>query len=286
MHILGIILALTALICWGIGDFLIQRTSRDYGIWTSTFCITVLGAIVLFPFAQQDFPVLFQTKNALFLLGVAVVTCIGGLLVFESLKQGKIAAVEPVLSFELPLTVLLGVVVLGEELLPLQMILIIFVFGGILLLGYTGRLQSKHFLEKGILIALLATIMMACVNFTTGLASRAVGPIATIWFVHSFVGIVCIIRLFVTRSWRHLVKDISLHPIESFFVAVLDNGAWLAYAAAVIIIPISLTVAITESYIILAILLGVIINKERLLRHQWVGVIVTLAAILVLSYIS
>jgi|GEM_PF-4617325 3-methyladenine DNA glycosylase Mpg len=51
---LGVLLALGALASWTVGDFFIQRTSRKLGIWKALFFITILGAIVLFPFRQSE----------------------------------------------------------------------------------------------------------------------------------------------------------------------------------------------------------------------------------------
>jgi drug/metabolite transporter (DMT)-like permease len=79
---------------------------------------------------------------------------------------------------------------------------------------------------------------------------------------------------------------IKKHPRESFALAVLDNGAWVLYSLSMTLIPISLSTTISGAYIILTILLGVTINKEKLLGHQWAGVIVAVISVLTLSIIS
>lgn len=276
MSIIGIGFALLALLCWGFGDFFIQRTSRDFGIWPSLFCITGTGAVALFPFAFKHLGIMFSGSQIWFLLLVSVITLLVALLEFKALKVGKISVIEPILSFELPLTVLLSVIALSENLNSLQMILIAFVFGGILLVGYTGeKIHARHMLEKGALLALGATVVMAFVNLTTGLASARVGPVAAIWFIHTFLAITCLGYFIITKSWHTFVQHVKRHPYESFWVAVCDNGAWIAYATAALLIPISLTITISESYIIVTILLGVIINKEKLMKHQWVGVMIS-----------
>lgn len=285
MLIFGIILALIALVSWGIGDFLIQKTSRDFGVWQSMFCITAFGAIVLFPFAYSQIGIILHSSKLLHLCLLGALSLTASLLLFEALKIGKMTVVEPIASFELPLTVFLGVVLLHEQVTTVEMFLIMAVFGGILLVGYTGGVQAKHLLEKGTLIALLAAALMAGVNFTTGLVSQDVGPITTIWFVHTFVALVCAGYFFSTRSWGSVRQHIHAHPYESIGVAMFDNIAWVTYAAAVMFIPISLAITISESYIILAIILGVIINKERLLAHQWIGVAMALVSVITLAAI-
>lgn len=283
---LGIIFALLALICWGFGDFFIQRTSREFGVWPSTFCITAAGALILFPFVFKSLPTLFSSPTIWLLLALGVGTLIVGLVTFDALKLGKISVIEPIMSFELPLTVLLVVIILRENITSIQTLLIAFVFGGILLVGYTGNAKARHLLEKGALMALLAALLQAGVNIATGFSSQEIGPVETIWFVHTFVAIICVFYFSFTNTWHGLVKHVGQHPYETTAVAILDNAAWVFYAFATTLIPISLAITISESYIILTIILGVIINKEKLLHHQWVGVILSLVAVIILSSIS
>lgn len=286
MHLLGIFTAFVAFLFWGVGDFFIQRTSRNSGIWPSTFCITGFGAIVLLPFAWKSLPVLFTPETFLPLALLGVGTLLAGLATFSALKEGKIAAIEPVLSFELPLTILVAVLFINENISNVQAVLIAFVFGGILLIGYAGRMHTKQFLERGAVLALLAALLQAGVNFATGLASRGVGPIETIWFAHTVVACACILYFTGTRSWSTFITHLRKHPRESSTLAVLDNGAWVAYSVSMTLIPISLATTISGAYIILTILLGVIVTKEKLSAHQWIGVAIATISVLALSAIS
>ena len=51
-------------------------------------------------------------------------------------------------------------------------------------------------------------------------------------------------------------------------------------------IPIAIAVAISESYIALAALLGMLINREILMKHQKAGLIAALASAVLLSMIT
>lgn len=286
MHYLGLLFAFFAFLGWGFWDFLIQRTSRAGGIWASTFCVTAAGAIILFPFVFKSIPTLFGWENFWFLLALGAGTLVVGLVTFAALKAWKIAVIEPIMSFELPLTVLLVVLLIREHISNFQMLLIAFVFGGILLVGYTGGVINRRLFEKGALLALLAALLQAGVNFAVGLSSQSVGPIETIWFAHTFVAYSCIVYFTVTQTWHSFFIHVKQHPYDSFMVAMLDNAAWVFYAAATTFIPISFAVTVSEAYIVLTIILGVLINREKLLVHQWIGVAISLASVLVLSAIS
>src|SRR3989344_1304783 len=106
----GIGLAFVAMLCWGFGDFLIQRSTRKIGDWETLFFITAFGAVVLAPFVYKDIPSLFTevSRTTYILLGASVILLIAALLDFEALKKGKLAVVEPIWSSEVPVAALLS----------------------------------------------------------------------------------------------------------------------------------------------------------------------------------
>ena len=72
---LGVLFALGALIFWGLGDFLIQRSTRKVGNWETLFIITLFGTVILIPFIYKDLYSLlsFQDKSFLILLVVSII---------------------------------------------------------------------------------------------------------------------------------------------------------------------------------------------------------------------
>ena len=65
---IGILFAFAALIFWGFGDFLIQRSTRKFGDWETLFLIATFGAIVLTPFVRNDLAQIFSSIDSLKLL--------------------------------------------------------------------------------------------------------------------------------------------------------------------------------------------------------------------------
>ena len=68
----SLLFAFLAMLCWGFGDFFIQRTTRKIGDVESLAYIGIIGSIILLPFVIKDFSLLFSFKNLalLFLLGI------------------------------------------------------------------------------------------------------------------------------------------------------------------------------------------------------------------------
>src|SRR3989344_6416959 len=155
---IGVIFALGALVGWGIGDFLIQRSVRKLGDWEPLLIITGFGAVVLTPFVYGDIAsLIFKSDYSFFvLLGASIAIFLTAIIDFEALRIGKIAVVEPVYALEVPVSALLAFVVIGEVLEPLHTALVVTLMIGILMVSMRSRHFSRRvWLEKGAALAAL-----------------------------------------------------------------------------------------------------------------------------------
>ena len=78
----------------------------------------------------------------------------------------------------------------------------------------------------------------------------------------------------------------SGHRASLLPMMVTDNAAWVAYTFAMTLIPIAIATALSESYIIIAVILGLAIGHERLQPPQKVGLIAAVAAAVSLAAIT
>jgi drug/metabolite transporter (DMT)-like permease len=287
--------AFIALLCWGFGDFFIQRSIRAIGKIEALFFITVFGAIILFPFIQGEIAIfLVESQSALLLFVAGALSFISAYMQFRALEKGKLAAVEPAMSLELPATIMIGVFLLREHLTMWQLVLIAGVFIGVLVTSihrhhqhWWGRHKSrKVVLEAGVLMAGFGAIAMAGTNIMTGLASRGSSPLITIWFIHTFLAIISFVWLWLAGSLPTLLRDFRTYARVIIAVAVFDTAAWIAYSFAVLTLPIALTIGITESYVALAAFLGLRFNHEKFERHQIVGGLIAIGCSIALGIIS
>lgn len=288
MEYLGIIFAVVALVSWGFGDFFIQRTSRKTGIIDAMFFIDIVAAVVLLPFVWDELALL--DSRTIYILLIAGVVLIGAsFFLFTALKQGKLSIVEPVASLELPFTVVIAGFLGHERLDLLTYLIIAVVFTGIFLTVTEGRHVFKGAikkLEKGTLLAFGGAIMMALGNFTIGYASQETSPLMSIWATSLIILIPCMIYYIFTNRFGLMMRHIKTYPLTVLAEITFDNVAWIAFAFAVIYIPISVAITISESYIILAVLLGVFINRERLRHHQYLGVALAIGGVMLLAWLQ
>lgn len=289
MHnFLGIILALTALLCWGFGDFFIQRSTRIIGSYKALFFIGITGLIILFPFIYSEILTLTLT-NWLLLILLGIIVIFAALFDFEALRQGKICIVEPLLGIELPITVGLSVTLAGEKLIPLQWLLIAITFVGIIMavtMHHTHLHYHKRIFEKGAILAGVGAIGMALTNFLVGISSQQISPLMTIWFTHSCAAIASALILIYKKDFKNIISDFKKAPALFGAMSAIDNMAWLAFGYATTFIPISIAATISESYIVLASALGICVNREKLKSHQIIGIVLAIGGVLILSAIT
>lgn len=284
---MGIFFAFVALFAWGIGDFLVQKSTRRFGDGLAMFFVTGFGVIVLLPFILNDFSFLFDLRNFLVLLLSSLVILIAGLLDFEALRVGKIAIIEPINAVEVPVTVALSWFLLHEHLDFLQLLLVVVVIVGIFLVSTTSfKNFKKARLERGIWIAFVANLCMGGANFLIGVSARETSPLFINWFMNIFIFVAMSGFLFHTGQWRNIVKTWQAEKRLILLVSFFDNLAWVAYAAATVFIPIAIAIGISESYIALAAILGIVLNKEKLAGHQKIGLAITALAAVALAFFS
>jgi drug/metabolite transporter (DMT)-like permease len=287
----GIGLAFVAMLCWGFGDFLVQRSTRKIGDWETLFVICGFGSLILLPFVWKNIPAVFSNPGGegfLILLACAVILFIAALLDFEALKKGKLAVVEPIWSFEVPASALLAFFIIGERIGWLQIILITLLISGLILVSFHKVKASfkRLLMEKGVILAFVAAITMGAANFFLGWGARVTDPLMANFFINVFIMIATAIFLVGKGKFGKTIRDAFSYRGTLLPMSIFDNAAWVAFAFAMSLAPIAVAVALSESYIIVAVILGLLVNRERLQFHQKSGLVLAIIAAIVLAAIT
>jgi drug/metabolite transporter (DMT)-like permease len=282
----ALVAAIVAMVAWGIGDFLIQRSVRKIGDVETLAIIGVFGSLALAPWGVRFFIDNWEFSIFFGLVAFGLFFFIKSLVNFEALRVGKLSVVEIICEVELPIAVLLGFVLLNEHVTHLQIVLIAAVFVGVLLMALKEPLRPKHLIEKGALLALITAIFFGLTDYLAAYFARATSPIAVVWLpwvVFTIVALAVVAKRKNSGSFiKHVVKNRKL----VLWMAFLDVGAWVLYAFALLRYKLAIITAITESYVAVALILGLWINKERIKIHQFVGAVVAFISSIVLVTIS
>lgn len=288
VHI-GITLSFLAMLSWGIGDFFIQKSARKVGDWEALFFMSLFGAIILAPFAYTRVFAVFGTSHVA--LVALVIFCITFFLAsifdFEALRIGKLAVVEPIWSSEVPVSALLAFFIIGERISSFQVALIVILLVGLALVSLKNVSDWRKFIfEKGTIVALVAAILMGGANFFMGWTARLIDPITANFVVDIFVVLVTCIFLITQGKMSRLFQDMVQNRKTLLFMAIPDKIAWVAFAFAMSLAPIGVVVALSESYIIIAVILGLAVNKEKIKVHQKWGLCLAILSAVVLASIT
>jgi drug/metabolite transporter (DMT)-like permease len=283
---IGIALSFVAMLCWGLGDFWIQKSTRKIGVLESLFFITAFGVVVLLPFVYKNLPGIFTAHlETIAVIGLlCVVLLLAAVLDFEALRVGKLAVVEPIWSFEVPVAALLAFFILGERVTFFQTFLIAVLLFGLVLVSLRDKIQiSRVFLERGAVLAFFGAVFMGASNFFMGWGSRLSDPVMANFLSDLFIALVTGGILLFTGRFKNAIRDMFSNKQMLLQMSVSDKTAWLAFAFAMSLAPIAIATALSESYIIIAVILGLAVNKEKIKPHQKVGLIVAIIAAVVLA---
>lgn len=282
----GIALAFVAMLCWGFGDFLIQKSARKVGDWETLFFVSLIGLIIVAPFFfMRDFMSIFSNWTNLFvMLSAGIIISIAALLDFEALRRGKLSIVEPIWSVEIPAATVLAFIILDENITAVQILLIIGLIASMALVSYRNKgISGKIFMEKGVFLAFVAAITMGAAQFLIGWSARIVDPISINFFIDFVMLLVTFVYLVFHNRFKSSFQHFKNNAGTMIPMSISDKTAWLAYTVSMTILPIGVATALSESYIIVAVILGLLVNKEKLLTHQKIGLVGSIVSAIVLS---
>lgn len=283
----GVILAIVALFGWGIADFFVQKAARKVGVATTLFAGGLFGLVVLFPFVIGDLGALARPEDLTVLLAYAAVGLVTALFSLEAFRKGKLAVIGPLMGIELPVTILLAVALRGERLSSAQLLLVASVFLGIYMTAARRPFASERMpLEKGVLLGLVGAVTLGVYNFLTGVASQDVSPFMAVWFGRAVFALVFGVYLLSKGRLPAAFAAMRRHPALVFGLSALYLVAFICYSVSVTLIPISIATTISENYIVVAAILGVVVNKEKLMTHQALGACVAVVGILALAWVG
>jgi drug/metabolite transporter (DMT)-like permease len=277
---LSVFAAFGAMLCWGLGDFFIQRCTREEGDIEALAFIGIIGAVILLPLVVPDLHLLASPANLALLFTIGLVTLIAALLDFEALKEGKLSVIETVFEIELPATVILGLVFFGETVSTMQAALILLVLAGIGMISLES-LSKRHYMkrfERGILLGALGALAMAFLNFSTAAGARMVSPVMAVWVPYLVFTALCLFFIWRREGFRKLAENALSHKFNILGMGVFDTLAWVLFAFAVAKNELAITTAITGAYPAIALILAIAVNREKILRHQYAGAAIALCA--------
>jgi len=284
---IGILYAITAMLSWGVADFLAKKAIDKIG-YVKSMMINLsasLGPILICAalFARIQ---IVSVELVLLVIITAVFSTIGHFYFYKGLEKGNVCVVSPITSSWAVITALLAVVVLKEVLMPFQVAGVMVVFVGIFLVSTDLReLGNKlsHGMSNGASEGIVA-MMVWGITFTLAKPLvDIVGPAMTLLFMRGGP------FLFVF-SWTRIVRTNLTIPSKSILLflilsGLLDTLGFLAYNFGVTTEFVSIVSPIAATFPAVTIILAYMFLNERVVNSQKLGIVAILAGLVLISLI-
>jgi len=292
----SIIFAFLAMLCWGVGDFFIQRTVKKLGDFKTLLWINFIGGLGLTPFIIKDLPVIFTGLNLLSLVIMTIIQLAYGMFLFKAYDRGKLSVVEVVMIGELPVTIILGLIFFGERLSWSQLLIVIVIISGIFFISktrgnwldrikefFTGR---RRIWEKGVIFSIGAVLFSAAYNFFTAFNSREISAFTAVWFPWLLSSLILLVYAIWKQGWKSFRQESYSAWRLILITGVLDTLGWLSYALALIKEELSIITAIVAGYAVIAMILGIKFNKEKIGAWQYFGAALVFGGAIAMCFLT
>jgi len=159
-------------------------------------------------------------------------------------------------------------------------------FIGVILISVDfKKIKSQYFLEKGSIFALLTAVIVSLVNFLMAYGAKEIDPLVTLWLPWLVSGLICGVLIYEQKDKQFWKKSL-LNWRLILAVMIIDCLAWLFYVLATIKNDLSITISISESFIVIAIILGIFFNKEKITKPQVLGALLAISASVAIAFIK
>jgi drug/metabolite transporter (DMT)-like permease len=118
--------------------------------------------------------------------------------------------------------------------------------------------------ERGVAYAIAGAVGLGVTNFVVGFASREFSPLFIVWLTNLACALGSILIILKRSHLTCFRNDFRRHFNIIVAQCFLDSFAWTCFAYAAVLIPIGIATTVSEGYLALGALLGVLINRERL----------------------
>lgn len=306
----GVLLGLSAALCWGVADFCLRGATHAAGTFRALYFMQVFGLVALLatgPWLRLSFA--DATPSALLAAGaLSLVILVGAALLYRAFIIGKLAVVSPIAASFGAIATLLALLT-GErpstpQLLGLALLLVGVTLSGMALSHPNGQEATsgdsagpRRLLGPGVAEALIATVIFGAAYWALryvvvqlgGVQTALVGKLTDFvalsaivlvgWAARRFIGVPALAEGGAIPAARALAPRSGVFWLWLIPGALLDVGANVAYNIGVTSSLTSVVATLSSLFTAVTVLLAWIFLHERLTRVQWSGVALILVGI-------
>ena len=287
---LSIITGLIPMFAWGIADFLQSIALKKLTTAQVMFVSNLFFVLLILPFAFfVDLHI--QLNSLIVVLISSLFMSAGMILFFESMKIGEVSIVSPISASYPIVTVLLLIILLGYKLSIITLIAILIMMLGIALAS-TDLKKIRHLhTVKGVREAVLALLFFGIYFFLLELLSSdvkfifyftAMDPYTLFFYTSLFNGLVLVCYGFLKKG-KLDIKHAKSVVVYMFSAEVMYIIAWLALTYGFTFGDSAIITVVSSLFPSITILLALIFFKEKLVKNQYLGILLILLGLFLVS---
>jgi drug/metabolite transporter (DMT)-like permease len=257
-------LSLIAAVAWTMVNYWLVPVSRSVDPYLASLLILVGNGLCTIPLALalDGIPSSGQLGPLGYAVTAGVLEVAGFLLFFRALHDGDLAVVAPIMGLEGGIAALL-VFAFGERVGAVVGVgLAIALVGGCL-----AASAGAHRTAAGALPAAGAAVCFGAM-FALYAAAEDLGPVSVV--AAGRLSALTILSALVVRRKARLPRRKALARLLG--IGVLDAAAFVSYAYAAARGPVSVAAVIAGQFSTLSAVVGIVLLRERLRPHQYVGI--------------
>jgi drug/metabolite transporter (DMT)-like permease len=258
-------LSLLTAFAWTAFNYWIVPITKSSDPFVATMVLLIANALLTVPIALvlDGIP----SSGDLLPLGCAVLAgvleALGFVLFFRALRTGDLAVVAPIVGLSGGIAAL-AVIVFGENISVLIGI-------GIAISLVGGCLAASQGRRRTAAGALPAAGTALCLGFMFALYAAAadLGPVSAV----SIGRLSALVLLGTVVVWRRLPLPSRAVSRRLLALGAIDAAAFVSYAYAAARGPVSVAAVVVTQFSTLSAVVGIVLLRERLRPHQYVGIL-------------
>lgn len=291
---MGILFGLLSAVGFGTADFTARMSAERIGAWRTLYYMQFIGAIAVGAYILITGELAHALATAGFApFGVAILNSLVGIGaaigLYRGLEIGKVSVVTPITASYSALVVVLGLLS-GETLTPLRALGIVFSIIGVIVVSIAGaaegteaeRQAAARTTARSIAYAVMAAICFAISFYVLGFVLvPQIGSVIPVFIARVTTILVLFLAAQVTtlslmRPTRASVKWIVA-------LSILDTVGFLMLTLGVATEQVTIVSVLSSQYSAITVLLAAVFLREHIRPHQWIGILIIFAGILLVS---
>lgn len=262
-----------------------EKVNSNLATAIRTVIVLIMAFIVVWVTGQLSTIDTISTKALLFIFLSGIATGLSWLFFFRALAIGDVSKVVPIDKASIVLTILLSILILGEEATPKILI------GGALIALGTFVLIGKNKEKKRftgsqvyIVYAIVGAIFAALTSILAKIGMEGVDSnVAT--FLRT---IVILVFAWAIVFFKGNYKEMGRISKKGYLFLILSGAAtglsWLCYFAAIEIGEVSVVAPIDKSSVVITMVLSFIILKEKATQYTIIGGFIITVGTFILAF--